>query len=86
MNLRDHDRQCEHTKWARRNKEDDWVCLFGFAGGLSGRCPGGAAVAIDYEAARQELIAEANEIEGTGRHSIEAVRDIVDTALGLTDD
>ena len=84
MDLRDHDLRCKH-KWAKRNIEGEWVCLFGYAGDPFqhvGRCPGGDAVNVDYEAAAAAYLDD--DMHGNLELIETCARKVVDAALGVT--
>ena len=78
MNLRDHDRACEHSGAVqgvrlRNNQRLHWECR-------RAECPGGAVVTIDYQAA-DAILQSATDVNWTDR-----IVKGVNAALGLTDE
>jgi len=84
MNLRDHDRACEHTRWAYKEEFKGWMC-----GDID--CPGGAAVSVDYNEAGIAVHAYTApfgvmnwDLDETVLTSTETAQLIVDAALGVS--
>ena len=93
MNLRDHDRLCDHLLFAAPYEPVEELTVWDRQWGHplidedEKHCPGGAAVTIDYEAARVELADDYQRIRDHIEDELaEIARWIVDAALGLTDD
>jgi len=83
MNLRDHDAPCEHGRFLTH-------VVIGARSVQLGdiECPGGAAVVIDYEAVATSLCTGRNEHpnESFCASGVWLAHEVVDAALGLTDD